>query len=34
MLYTVNLETGATTEVGAIEGLDTELRDIAILPAR
>ncbi|MFS2153930.1 MULTISPECIES: DUF4394 domain-containing protein [unclassified Rhizobium] len=33
ILYTVNLETGAATEVGAIEGLDTELRDIAILPA-
>lgn len=32
-LYTVNLETGAATEVGAIAGLDNELRDIAILPA-
>ncbi|NHT75567.1 uncharacterized protein DUF4394 [Rhizobium sp. PP-F2F-G38] len=32
-LYTVNLETGAATEVGAITGLDNDLRDIAILPA-
>ncbi|PYE43363.1 uncharacterized protein DUF4394 [Rhizobium sp. PP-F2F-G20b] len=32
-LYTVNLETGAATEVGAIKGLDNDLRDIAILPA-
>lgn len=31
-LYTVNLETGAATEVGAITGLDNEVRDIAILP--
>jgi len=33
MLYTVDLETGATTELGAITGLDGALRDIAILPA-
>jgi hypothetical protein len=33
MLYTVNLETGATTEVGTITGLDGELRDIVILAA-
>jgi hypothetical protein len=33
MLYTVNLETGAATEVGPITGLDNEVRDIAILPA-
>ncbi|MCE6076960.1 DUF4394 domain-containing protein [Agrobacterium vitis] len=33
MLYTVNLETGAATEVGAISGLENEVRDIAVLPA-
>lgn len=33
VLYTVNLETGAATEVGAITGVDSEVRDIAILPA-
>ncbi len=33
MLYTVDLETGAATEQGSIEGLDGEIRDIAILPA-
>lgn len=32
-LYTVNLETGAATEVGPITGLDSDVRDIAILPA-
>ena len=32
-LYTVSLETGAATEVGAITGTDSELRDITILPA-
>ncbi|KQS78917.1 hypothetical protein ASG25_09935 [Rhizobium sp. Leaf384] len=32
-LYTVNLETGAATEVGPITDLDGDLRDIAILPA-
>ncbi len=32
-LYTVNLETGAATEVGAITDLDNEVRDIAVLPA-
>lgn len=33
ILYTVDLATGAATEVGAVEGLDGEVRDIAILPA-
>jgi hypothetical protein len=33
MLYTVDLETGAATEVGAITGTDNEIRDIAVLPA-
>lgn len=33
MLYTVNLETGAATEVGPITGVENEVRDIAILPA-
>ncbi|MGE6784508.1 DUF4394 domain-containing protein [Ensifer adhaerens] len=33
VLYTVNLETGAATEIGAISGLETDVRDIAILPA-
>lgn len=33
MLYTVNLETGTATEIGAITGMDGDLRDIAILPA-
>lgn len=32
-LYTVNLETGAATEVGAISGLNGDVRDIAVLPA-
>jgi hypothetical protein len=32
MLYTVNLETGAATEVGAITGIENEVRDIAVLP--
>jgi hypothetical protein len=32
-LYTVNLETGATTEIGRIKGADNALRDITILPA-
>lgn len=31
-LYTVDLESGAATEVGALTGLEGELRDIAILP--
>ncbi|KVK53951.1 hypothetical protein BCY90_18885 [Agrobacterium deltaense] len=31
-LYTVNLATGAATEVGPITGLDNEVRDIAVLP--
>ncbi|MBP1875580.1 hypothetical protein LPJGGPFB_01549 [Ensifer adhaerens] len=33
ILYTVNLETGAATEVGAIAGLEDDVRDIAVLPA-
>lgn len=33
MLYTVNLETGAATQVAAVSGVDNEVRDIAILPA-
>lgn len=32
-LYTINLETGAATEAGAVTGLDGDVRDIAILPA-
>lgn len=32
MLYTVNLDTGNATEVGAITGTDNEVRDIAVLP--
>ncbi|TQN57190.1 DUF4394 domain-containing protein [Agrobacterium tumefaciens] len=32
-LYTVNLETGAATEVGAITGAENGLRDITVLPA-
>jgi hypothetical protein len=32
-LHTVNLETGATAEVGAIAGVENEIRDIAVLPA-
>lgn len=31
-LYTVNLQTGAATEIGPITGLDNEVRDIAVLP--
>lgn len=31
--YTVNLETGAATEIGPITGIENEVRDIAILPA-
>ncbi|CVI63599.1 MULTISPECIES: DUF4394 domain-containing protein [Agrobacterium] len=33
MLYTVDLETGAATEIGSITGADGELRDITVLPA-
>jgi outer membrane protein assembly factor BamB len=33
MLYTVDLETGAATEVGEIADLDGDLRDIAVMPA-
>ncbi|SIR14852.1 protein of unknown function [Rhizobium sp. RU20A] len=32
-LYTVNLETGAATEVAPVTGLDADVRDIAVLPA-
>lgn len=32
-LYTISLETGAATEVGAITGVENEVRDIAVLPA-
>ncbi len=32
-LYAVDLESGAATEVGAVEGADGNVRDIAILPA-
>jgi hypothetical protein len=33
MLYSVNLETGAATETGLIEGVNDMIRDIAILPS-
>ena len=32
MLYSVDLETGAATGVGMIEGLDGDIRDITALP--
>ncbi|WCK21712.1 DUF4394 domain-containing protein [Agrobacterium tumefaciens] len=32
-LYTINLETGAASEIGKITGTDNSLRDITILPA-
>ncbi|HEV7322948.1 MAG TPA: DUF4394 domain-containing protein [Ensifer sp.] len=32
-LYTIDLETGAATEVGTITGLETDVRDITVLPA-
>ncbi|WP_444667265.1 DUF4394 domain-containing protein [Cereibacter changlensis] len=32
-LYSVDLETGAATETGSIEGADGDIRDITILPA-
>lgn len=32
-LATIDLETGAATEIGRIEGLDGDVRDIAVLPA-
>lgn len=32
-LYTVDLATGAATEVGAISGVDGDIRSIAVLPA-
>ena len=33
LLYTVDLEKGAATEIGSITGADGELRDITVLPA-
>lgn len=33
ILYTVDLETGAAKEVGAITGSENEIRDIAVIPA-
>lgn len=33
ILYTISLETGSATEVGAITGVENEVRDIAVLPA-
>jgi hypothetical protein len=33
VLYTVDLTSGGATEVGAIEGIDGDIRDIAVLPA-
>lgn len=33
MLYSVDLETGAATGTGMIEGVDSDIRDITILPA-
>ena len=33
MLYTVDLQSGAATEVGMLSGIDGEIRDITILPA-
>jgi hypothetical protein len=32
-LYTVNLETGAATEVGIVTGVENDVRDIDIFPA-
>lgn len=32
-LYSVDLESGAATEVGAVEGADGSVRDIAVMPA-
>ncbi|HEV7307030.1 DUF4394 domain-containing protein [Ensifer sp.] len=32
VLYTVDLESGVATEIGAITGLETDVRDIAVLP--
>lgn len=32
-IYTVDLETGAATEVGMLDGVDGDLTDIAVLPA-
>ncbi len=33
VLYTVDLTSGAATEIGAITGLENDVRDIAVLPA-
>jgi hypothetical protein len=33
-LYSVNLEPGAATETGVIEGIDGMIRDVAILPIK
>jgi hypothetical protein len=33
VVHTLNLETGEATEIGALEGIDGMIRDIAILPA-
>ena len=32
-IYTIDLETGAATEVGRLEGIDGDLTDIAVIPA-
>ncbi|WP_421566917.1 DUF4394 domain-containing protein [Ochrobactrum sp. EDr1-4] len=32
-VYTVNLETGAATKIGTVEKLESNIRDVAILPA-
>ncbi len=32
-IYTVNLETGAATQVGMLQGIDGDLTDIAVMPA-
>jgi hypothetical protein len=32
-VYTVNLETGAATKIGTVEKLESNMRDVAILPA-
>ena len=32
MLYSVDLETGAATGVGMIEGFEGDIRDITVLP--
>jgi hypothetical protein len=32
-VYKVNLETGAATKIGTVEKLESNMRDVAILPA-